>query len=315
MFMQLDEMAETESTFDARGEGPMFANVNPCAGKKPTDDFFKDKACMMDGIVQVMEQSGTDVSVGYKGNLESIVEPQLEPFWTQGLCPVNVHFHVGTEHRSEGEYDEDGSGPDEVGTEERLGFQCRHYDESDPKFTTPYDWKYCSNMVVGQTYEIHWPHSAAGACGTPNQYQTSFYDGVFCVDGILSLDPLNTHLKAGVQAQVFTVVNDEDYYYPHLIKGMIIDDDKGTEVTKYTGSTTGTSRNNEVCSMYSPVTWHVDRKCHMISASSFDKMCADMRSQRDDMSSETEPEGARELVMDDIASNNHVNRKRLLRYA
>jgi len=41
-------------------------------------------------------------------------------------------------------------------------------------------WEHCVDMVVGQTYEIHWPHSAAGACSIPFQFQTPFYDGVFC---------------------------------------------------------------------------------------------------------------------------------------
>ena len=29
--------------------------------------------------------------------------------------------------------------------------------------------------------------------------------------------------------------------------------------------------------LVSPITWQVDRKCHLISASSFDKLCADMK--------------------------------------
>ena len=126
----------------------------------------------------------------------------------------------------------------------------------------------------------------------------------------------------GVQAQVFTIVNDEAYYYPDLINGMIVDGplvgsvgSYGTDIATYTGSTTGTSRDNNICSRFAPITWQVgcvsvasrhaaiqhtqpsphctkpppptlpqvDRQCHLISASSFDKMCADMRSQRDDM--------------------------------
>ena len=36
----------------------------------------------------------------------------------------------------------------------RQGFQCNVYDESDAKFTTPYEWKFCDKtMEVGQTYE------------------------------------------------------------------------------------------------------------------------------------------------------------------
>ena len=159
-------------------------------------------------------------------------------------------------------------------------------------------------MKVGETYEVHWPHSAAGACGTPYQYQTPFYDGVFCKDGIISLSPLNTYEKIGVQAQVFTVVNDETYYYPDLIRGMIVDGDRGSDVAKYTGSTTGATRSNTVCSRFTPITWQVDRKCHLISASTFDKMCADMKAQRDDMSDDLYAHGSREIVDDAFAADN-----------
>merc|ERR1712063_23908 len=98
--------------------------------------------------------------------------------------------------------------------------------------------------------------------------------------------------------QVFVLVNDESYYYPDLMRGMIIDEAKvmGQNITAYTGSTTGTSRNNQICSKYSPITWQVDRTCHLISASSFDKMCFDMKAQHDDMKGDIFPHGARTLV-------------------
>ena len=92
------------------------------------------------------------------------------------------------------------------------------------------------------------------------------------------------------------------------MRGMIIDGDMGMDVAKYTGSTTGDSRNNSVCSQYSFITWQVDRKCHMISASSFDKLCYDMLQQRDDMNGDVYPHGARETVTDGLAANNHANR-------
>merc|ERR1719428_2631966 len=81
----------------------------------------------------------------------------------------------------------------------RLGLRCHHYDSSDPKFTQPYNWQHCVGMVVGETYEVHWPHSKAGACGTPFQYQTPFYDGVFCraSEGIIKMNPLNTFETIG----------------------------------------------------------------------------------------------------------------------
>jgi hypothetical protein len=49
-----------------------------------------------------------------------------------------------------------------------------------------------------------------------------------------------------------TVVNDENYYYPDLIRGMVVDGARGSDVAKYTGSTTGTSRSNTVCSKVGP---------------------------------------------------------------
>jgi len=121
---------------------------------------------------------------------------------------------------------------------------------------------------------------------------------------IISLDPLNTFMKIGVQSQVFTIVNDDNYYYPDLMRGMIVDGMYGQDIGKYTGSTTGTSRSNVVCSRFTPITWQVDRKCHLISASSFDKMCADMKTQADDMSDDLHPHGSRELVADKLAANN-----------
>jgi len=293
----------------------IFGN-NPCEGSKPIDafeegdEYFKNQACLVDGVIDVLEQAGGDVSVGYTGQLDTgDRQPITEPYWNAGLCPVNVHWHLGAEHRSEGQFDEDGVGPGSshrrLGSDVRQGFQCHLYDEEDAKFTEEYDWKHCKGMVVGQTYEAHWPHSAAGACGTPNQYQTPFYDGVFCNGGIVSLDPLNTFEKIGVQSQVYTIVNDEAYYYPDMIRGMIVDGEYGEDIAKYTGSTTGTSRNNEICSKYTPITWQVDRKCHLISASSFDKLCADMKAQRDDMSDDLHAHGSRELVTDELTANNH----------
>mmetsp|Transcript_18452 Transcript_18452/g.33418 ORF Transcript_18452/g.33418 Transcript_18452/m.33418 type:complete len:99 (-) Transcript_18452:230-526(-) len=84
---------------------------------------------------------------------------------------------------------------------------------------------------------------------------------------------------------------------------MIVAGEKGSDVAIYTGSTTGTSRNNDdSCSAYSPITWQVDRKCHLISASSFDKMCADMKAQADDMTDDLYAHGSRTVVDKNMAS-------------
>jgi len=301
----------------AYAEATIKLGANVCKDNKPIhadaaaeDNYFKNVKCMEDGVKQTLEQSGANVTAGYVGGLDTgDRQPITDPYWKQGLCPVNVHWHLGAEHLSVGEFDEAGTGPSKkrrslLAGEARQGFQCRHYNKDDTKFTKEYTWKHCKDMHVGHTYEVHWPHSAAGACNTPNQYQTPFYDGVFCMPGIITLDPLNTFQKIGVQSQVYTIVNDEDHYYPDLIKGMIVDGDYGKDIAKYTGSTTGTSRSNEVCSRYTPITWQVDRKCHLISASTFDKMCADMKAQRDDMTDDLHAHGSRELVADAHAANN-----------
>ena len=279
---------------------------NPCEGMKV---YLANGACEELNV----PQAGSNITEGYVGDLEVDYEPLTDEYFKNSMCPVNVHWHLGTEHLSVGEFDEMGKGPyNEYGHRAlakgetvRGGHRCHYYDPEDPKFTTEYEWKHCVNMVVGETYEIHWPHSAAGACGTPNQYQTPFYDGVFCNQQLI-LDNLSVlPTVVGVQGQVFTIVNDEDYYYPDLMRGMIIDGDMGMSLTKYTGSTTGTSRDADtICSSYSPITWQVDRKCHMISASSFDKMCADMKAQRDDMSDDLYPHGSREVVVSDYVANN-----------
>jgi len=307
----------------------MKSDKNPCEGKKElTKDALKNTACFKDGVRQAIEQAGADVTKGFQGSLNSTVNPINIPYYKTSLCPVNVHWHLGAEHRSEGQFDEDGTSPPNhlnptddnpedtrrlAGT--RYGYACRLYKENDASFNTEYTWQYCQDMHVGETYEVHWPHSALGACGTPHQYQDPFYDGVFCglEEGVLgTLKPQDIASSVGVQGQVFTIINDEAYFYPELIRGMIVDKEKnmGIDVTIYTGSTTGTTRNNEICSKYAPITWQVDRKCHLISASSFDKMCADMLQMRDDMSGDTHPHGARQLVWKNLTANNQIFRSR-----
>mmetsp|Transcript_38063 Transcript_38063/g.38416 ORF Transcript_38063/g.38416 Transcript_38063/m.38416 type:complete len:362 (-) Transcript_38063:476-1561(-) len=292
---------------------PPSGGDNVCMGMKPTESDYDDFDCMVDDTVKALEQAGANVTKGYNGDLETDAVPILVPYYQKGLCPVNVHWHLGAEHYSQGEFDDNGSGPSDIherrrlAGKERKGFLCNKYDKDDAKFTKEYDWKHCSGMEVGQTYEVHWPHSTIGACGTLDQYQTPFYDGVFCFKSLMTPET-KTEENVGVQAQIFTIVNDEARYYPDLMRGMIVSEFNafGQDIAYYTGSTTGTKRDNDKCSAYSPITWQVDRKCHLISASTFDKMCADMKAQKDDMSDDLHAHGSRELVLDKYAANNHV---------
>jgi len=324
-------IAGANKEFDSTKVDP---NVNPCEGQKPYnlgpgDGYFHNTACEVDNIIQTLEQAGANVTAGYRGGMDAGTRvPITKRYPDTDLCPVNVHWHLGAEHLSVGQFDEHGSGPPIVNSSSsssssssgrrlagaddaiRLGHRCHHYTTADVKFTNEYNWQHCVNMQVGETYEIHWPHSAAGSCGTKWQMQSPFYDGVFCNDGIITVAPLNTYEKIGVQSQTFTVVNDEAYYYADLFKGMMVDDTHGQDMAKYTGSTTGTSRDNQMCSRYTPITWQVDRRCHMISASSFDKLCADMKMNADDMSTDLYPHGSRVTVATHLTANNQQSRIR-----
>jgi len=134
---------------------------NTCAGAKLQAD---NQPCVDLNV----PQAGANVTKGYVGSLDmGDVVPNTKPYFQSSMCPVNVHWHLGTEHYSAGEYDENGSGPHGgtdlaewanrgLAEDVRDGFRCNYYDENDEKFTKPYEWKYCVGMEVGETYEVHW---------------------------------------------------------------------------------------------------------------------------------------------------------------
>ena len=286
-------------------------------------------------------QSGTDVTKGAVGMMDPSVGP-IQDYNAAGMCTVNVHWHIGAEHRSEGEYDENQSfdHPNKdtyAGSHRRLasadggmriGHMCTKgkelWEANDASVRNSdgsvkeYDWKYCKDMHVGLTYEFHWPHSSLGACQTPWQYQYHFLDGVYCaatMGGLtyaqaaaaLTSDPPTAFI--GVEGQVFTIVNGGDAAAKRptwdVLNGW---DRQAIEETKndatggvayYQGSTTGDAANNDdVCrGTGNLVTWHQDRKCHTLEASTMDEMCRRMLViSADDMSPDVIPHGARETV-------------------
>merc|ERR1719473_2320248 len=97
------------------------AGTNPCAGQKsltegdpntgPQDpgtagEGMDNVNCYREAVAIAGEQSGTDVTDGYQGTMETDVTPITTPYFATTLCPVNVHWHLGAEHRSEGQFDE-----------------------------------------------------------------------------------------------------------------------------------------------------------------------------------------------------------------
>ena len=161
-----------------------------------------------------------------------------------------------------------------------------------------------------------------GACGTDDQYQTPFANGVFCNADTLDppfILPANPAPAVGVQTQVFVIVNDEAHTYTRhdLIKGMIVDADEsmGQEMTAYTGSTTGQKFGHEIlsnkpCDDLSGITWQVDRKCHLLSASTMDNLCAaiktkpHMKGADGTYNATVSPEGSRGIVVNALVHDN-----------
>ncbi|KAL7545968.1 hypothetical protein ACHAWF_009319 [Thalassiosira exigua] len=259
-------------------------------------------------IEEGIGQTGVDVTCNALGTLDTTIEPLTTPFVDSGLCPTNVHAHIGAEHNSDGQFDSNAQslGPTYANPpDKRKGKRCNFYDPQDPRFTTEFDWKHCNGFRVGETYEFHWPSStravAGATCGEVTQYQTPLFDGLFCnttqgvIDAIKSGGAGQAVAEnVGVQAQVFTVINDDNYVVPNLIMGMVVDHDRmvpgngpdtpkqmGVNLTIYTGGTTGDQFDNTPdgarCDDVGPVTWQVDRDCHLLSASSLDRLCYDIK--------------------------------------
>ena len=304
---------------------------NPCidsTGQAPLRADLGDVDCEAS---TTGAQSATDVTKGAAGDLDPALAPIVD-YNDMGMCTVNVHWHIGAEHRSEGQYDENAAfdHPNKdtyAGSHRRLasadggmriGHMCKAgkdlWEAADPSVrntdgtVNEYDWKYCKDMHVGLTYEFHWPHSSLGACQTPWQYQYHFLDGVLCgatqggVDIATAAALLGdkTH-GIGVEGQVFTIVNGMggDAVRPtwDVLNGW--DRQAAKDVAYYQGSTTGDAANNDdVCrGTGNLVTWHQDRKCHTLEASTMDEMCRRMLViSADDMSPDVIPHGARETV-------------------
>jgi hypothetical protein len=159
--------------------------------------------------------------------------------------------------------------------------------------------------------KFHWPHSILGACGTDDQYQDPFQEGVFCNAGDMVL-PADLSEAVGVQTQVFVIVNDEDHTYTGLIDGMIVDAAKsmGQKMTVYTGSTTGDKFGNDVtstkpCDDISGITWQVDRMCHLLSASTMDELCKTIKTKPHMKGVKAiSPGGSRVVVVKELVHNN-----------
>lgn len=277
-----------------------FAGVatQQCAGMCGTGTVCDKGQCVVEPVkaepllcVNAEVQAPRDLSTGAQGSKHAKAAVLTEE-QSDRMYQTNIHFHFGAEHKSDHYNDStDSEAFDDAHADDhhrrlagavRPGFMCSNEGLTEEQLK-PYDWQHCQGeMHVGKTYEVHYVHSTAGTAD-------SLDDGLGTAAGGRGLaNPMVT-----VNAQIFQIVNDVGVHDDSdLVHGW--DHTDHDEAVMYAGSTTGTSVDNTVCSPYA-VSWHVDLKCHLISAASFDNMCKDMK-ELYNMENDLYPHGSRILL-------------------
>ncbi|CAJ1454553.1 unnamed protein product [Effrenium voratum] len=241
-------------------------------------------------------QAPRNVTCGFVGEKKARVKP-LDTDAVFKFIQANLHFHLGAEHLSAGEYDLDSPPPGvEKASSVAPGKFCGLCDIPAQQLQ-PFDFEHCKNVSVGNTYEFHWVFSTGaplvGLRDDGEEGQLGITDGL---GGALNrtINP-----KVIVRGQACRIINnasldteekiDADYAdfltqwrQPPLGQGV-----------RYMGSTTGNSFDDEVCSPIE-VNWHVDTKCCTLSAQAFDRTCKAMYDEglREDL----KPKGSRAPV-------------------
>ncbi|CAJ1334320.1 unnamed protein product [Effrenium voratum] len=193
-------------------------------------------------------QSPRDVTPGYVGHLTTRYEPYGEEE-RRNFLQANLHFHLGAEHRSAGEYDQD---PPTSGLESTVapGLFCKTDGLTAPELAD-YTFEHCKNVSVGNTYEFHWVFST----GAPGQLADDGNEGELGIaDGLGGAFARTVNADVIVRGQVCLIYNNasldtdaktEADYADFLTKWR---SPKPGQAVKYVGSTTGSSYNNVVCS-------------------------------------------------------------------
>jgi len=243
-------------------------------------------------------QAPRDLTSGATGLLKpkaaTLSEAQAE-----SLPLVNVHYHLGAEHRSEDYSNATSSRAFDAGglarrlgggsNAPRPGFMCAT-ETLTAKELTPYTFQHCKGQVeVGESFEVHYVHSSAGY--SPEDLKEVDIDGIDdglggAANGRGILNPMIV-----VQAQVFQVVHGGQDVEDMLHGWTVVDHSNSV---MYAGSTTGQTHNNMVCSPYA-ITWHVDKSCHKVSPATFDNLCKQM-SEKYKLKEDLYPHGSRKLV-------------------
>ena len=143
--------------------GAAGGEVNPCNPEAlafpPINEALNDPIACSDAGAKV--QSGADVTLGSKGTMKASLVPIATSLSeVEGMCPVNVHWHLGAEHKNKGTYDISGADwiakhGDHASLPEGIeaGNFCRGFEAKDPKFTTEYKFEHCT-LPVEETYTV-----------------------------------------------------------------------------------------------------------------------------------------------------------------
>ena len=136
---------------------------NPVPGTATCPYNFNKPACST-----AEPQTPRDLSTGATGSMVPKAAT-LTDAQANFLPLVNVHFHLGAEHKSDAynndtdamAYDAASSGR-RLASNPRPGFMCPTDTLTDAQMT-PYTFQHCKGDVqVGKSYEVHYVHSSAG---------------------------------------------------------------------------------------------------------------------------------------------------------
>mmetsp|Transcript_37953 Transcript_37953/g.77654 ORF Transcript_37953/g.77654 Transcript_37953/m.77654 type:complete len:299 (+) Transcript_37953:48-944(+) len=230
-------------------------------------------------------QAPRDVSPGYIGERITRYEPygsdQIDRFEQ-----VNIHWHLGAEHRMENAYDRRSpewasyvTVPDENHVSQPVvpGLWCPTDGIDDAKLDeSSFSFTYCKAAQVGGTYEFHWVFSTGG----PGRLQEDGDEGQLGITaGLGGAFTRTNNADVIVRAQICLIVNDPSLNdYVDAKNRTFLEQwqqPPAGSAVRYVGSTTGPSYDDEVCSPVE-VNWHVDQRCCILSAQAMDNLCKDM---------------------------------------
>jgi len=268
-------------------------SVSNVPGAAACPHSFTKPACSM-----AEPQAPRDLSTGAPGN-KTPKAATLNDAQANFLPLTNVHFHLGAEHKSDNynngtdasAYDAANAGNGRrLAANPRPGFMCPTASLTAQQMQ-PYQFQHCKgDVAVGKSYEIHYVHSSAGY-----DQDTKGDAGVDGIDDGLGgaangrglLNPMVV-----VEGQVFQIVNGGPTVNDMLHGWTVVGHNNSV---MYSGSTTGPSHNNEICSPY-VITWHVDLECHQVDPASFDNLCKQMKDLYK-LEADLKPHGSR-LILD-----------------